>query len=156
MKIKNKYYKETEYLLYNYNMFKIAIENMEKQIEYFKKEDGSKGINYNGVSISPTFKFVSDTEDTALSNIEKIQYLEQQIDGIKSKLDRVDRALEGLTRIERQIMQEKYMEGKQWYIVAYNASYSERHCRNLRKNAIEKIAIGIFGDISVSLPHLGK
>lgn len=156
MKIKDRYYKETEYLLYNYKMFEIAIENMEKEIKLIESNDGIAGISYNGVNISPTHKFFSDTEDTALANSEKIHYLEHSIQAIKSKLESINRALKGLTEVERQIIHEKYIEGKQWYIVAYNASYSERHCRNLRRNAIEKIAIGIFGEIATSLPHFDK
>lgn len=156
MKIKSKYYKETEYLLYNYEMFKIAIENMKKEIEFIKLEDGTKGISYNGISTSPTNEFKSITEDTALSKIEKIDYLNHSIRRIENKIDRIDRAIGGLTEVERNIIKDKYMRGKQWYTVAYNVSYSERHCRNFRRNAIGKIAIGIFGNIATSLPHLDK
>lgn len=156
MDIKEKYYKETEYLLYNYKMFKISIENMNKEIEFIKKEDGAKGISYDGIRTSPTHKFSSATEDTALSNIEKIDYLEHSIRKIENKIERIDRAIEGLTDSEKSVVLDKYLKGQQWYIVAYNVCYSERQCRNLRRSAIEKIAIGLFGEIATSLPHPGK
>jgi len=67
MKVKSKYYKETEYLLYSYKMFKISIENMKEEIEYLESEDGMTGISYDGISTSPTHKFSSITENTVLS-----------------------------------------------------------------------------------------
>ncbi|MGJ0848168.1 hypothetical protein ACR77J_15870 [Tissierella praeacuta] len=150
------YYKETEYLLYNYKMFQISIKNMQNEIESLEKEDGTSAINYSGVQTSPTNKFSSSTESTALSISERIDYLEHSIKRTKSKLDRIDKAIEGLTEKEKDIITKKYIEGKQWYVVAYNVSYSERQCRNIRTKAIKKIAIGIFGEVATSLPHLGK
>lgn len=150
MKIKNKCYKETEYLLYSYKMFKISIENMKNEIEYIKnEEDGLTAINYDGINTSPTNKFSSSTEDTALSVSEKICYLEHSIRRIESKLERIDRALEGLTEIERQVIKQRYIEGLQWWQVGYQVKYSERHCKRIRTGAIEKIAIGINGDKAI-------
>lgn len=145
MEITSKYYKQTEYLLYKYKMFKISIENMNKEIEFIRREDGSRGIGYDGISSSPTNQFSSATEDTALSNIEKIDYLEHSIRRIGNKIERIDRTLEGLTEEEKKIISGRYIEGHQWYIVAYEVGYSERHCKRLRNEAIEKIIIGLHG-----------
>ena len=149
MKVKSKYYKETEYLLYSYKMFKISIENMKEEIEYLESEDGMTGISYDGISTSPTHKFSSITENTVLSTSEKIHYLEHSIRRIESRLEGVDRALEGLTDIERQVIEERYIEGLQWWQVGYKAKYSERHCKRIRTNAIEKIVIGLNGDKAI-------
>lgn len=146
MKIKEKYYKETEYLLYNYNMFRISIENMKKEIEFIKDEDGMSGISYNSMFTSPTNKINSITEDVALSNSEKVHFLEHNIKRVENKITRIDKALEGLTDIEERIITGKYIEGKQWYVVAYSVRYSERHCKRIRTDAIVKIAIGMNGD----------
>ncbi|OZV10776.1 hypothetical protein CIW83_18325 [Tissierella sp. P1] len=140
------YYKETEYLLYNYKMFEISIENMEQEIEYLEKEDGMTGISYDGISTSPTHKFSSITEDAALSNSEKIQFLQRNIERNRRQLEKIDRAMMGLSEVERIILEQKYIEGKQWWQVAHKAGYSERQCRNIRKDAINKMIIGIFGD----------
>lgn len=149
MKIKNKYYKKTEYLLYNYKMFKISIENMKDEIKYLEGEDGMTGIKYDGISTSPTHKFSSVTEDTVLSVSEKIDYLEHSIRRIESTLEGIDRALGGLSYIERDVVTERYIEGQQWWQVGYKVKYSERHCRRIRTGAIEKIAIGINGDKAI-------
>lgn len=143
------YYKKTEYLLYNYKVLEINIVNMQQEIEYLKNNDGSTGLSYDGISTSPTNRISSSTEDIALSNSEKIHYLERCIKKNERLLDSVNRAMEGLTDIERLILRQKYIEGKQWWQVASMAGYSERHCRSMRRNAIEKMGLGIFGETSV-------
>lgn len=145
MSKEHNYYKETEYLLYNYKMLQISIENMEQEIEYLKKEDGVSGISYDGINTSPTHKFSSVTEDAALSNREKIHYLERIIEKHRRTIESINRAMEGLTDIERKIIQEKYIEGKQWYVVAYDVNCSESTGKRYRRRAINKLSIGIFG-----------
>lgn len=143
------YYKETEYLLYNYKMFEISIKNMQNEIENLKKEDGASAINYSGIQTSPTNKFSSSTENTALSISERIDYLEHSIKRMKNRLESINEALEGLTEIERDIITKRYIEGSQWYVIAYHVKYTERWCKQLRSKAIKKLIIGIFGDKAI-------
>ncbi|NLY46846.1 MAG: hypothetical protein GX053_12795 [Tissierella sp.] len=140
------YYKKTEYLLYNYKMIEISIENMEQEIEYLKNNDGTSGLSYDGISTSPTNKTSNPTENVALSNSEKIHYLEHNIRKNKRLLDSVNRALEGLTNTERIILQQKYIEGKQWWQVSAMAGYSESWSKSVRKEAINKLIIGMYGE----------
>lgn len=156
MKIIEKYYKETEYLLYNYKMFEISINNMEMEIDYLKKEDGSKGLSYDSIPTSKTYKINSSTEDTALSITEKIDYIEHSIKRMQSKIDSLNKALKGLSDVEKDVITKKYISGKQWFVVAYEVNFCERQCRNIRTDAIKKIALGMYGDVATSLPHLGK
>lgn len=137
-------YKKTEYLLYNYKMFQISIENMKGDIDLLKIECGVSGISTDGANISQTYKISSITEETALSNVEKIEYLEQNIGKLENMIEKIDRTLEGLTEEERDIITTRYIEGKQWWQVAHKLRYSERHCRRLRTEAIEKMIIGLF------------
>lgn len=145
MKSIDKHYKETEYLLYNYKMLKINIENMKNDIELLKEECGISGVNTDSISTSKTYKISSISEDTALSNIEKIDFLERNIGRTEKKVERVDRTLEGLTEEERSILINRYIEGKQWWQVASLVRYSERHCKRMRNEAIDKMIIGLFG-----------
>lgn len=57
----------------------------------------------------------------------------------------VDRTLEGLTEQECKVVTWKYIEGKQWWQVASEVCYSETHVRRIRKKAIDKLVIGIYG-----------
>lgn len=145
MSKEHNYYKETEYLLYNYKMFQISIKNMEQEIEYLKKEDGVSGISYDGINTSPTHKFSSLTEDAALSNREKIHYLERIIEKHRRTIESINRAMEGLSEVERIILEQKYIEGKQWWQVGSVVKYSERHCKRIRTEAVNKLIVGIYG-----------
>ncbi|HHV37868.1 MAG TPA: hypothetical protein GXX70_00035 [Tepidimicrobium sp.] len=149
MQIKEKYYKKVEYLLYNYNMFKIAIDNIESQIDFLEKSKDIRDISaikYDEPAISKTYKFSSIVEDKALGIGEKIHYLERSIGNMQSRVNSIDNAMGGLTEIERTVITEKYIKGKQWWQVSGVVRYSERHCRNIRTDAIKKLAIGIFGE----------
>lgn len=146
MKIKDKYYKSVEKLLYNYNMLKINIEITDKQLEELKYEDGITGISYDGEKICKTYKFHSKTEDTAIRNIEVEELLKKRKEKLQSKLDILDKLTEGLNEVEREIIRMYYIEGKQWWQIAYEVKYSERHCRRIRAEAICKLAVGLYGE----------
>lgn len=149
IKIKDKYYKETEHLLYNYNMFQISIENLKQEIEHLKKEDGIKSVDYQQATTSQTYQYKSVVEDIVLAVSDRIHCLERSIERMQNKIDAINRALDGLTKTERQIIQKRYFEGKPWYVIAYEVAYNERWCKELRRRAISKIAIGIHGDTAL-------
>lgn len=138
-------YRKVEKLLYNYKMLQISIKNMQEEIEFIKNDYGIQGISYDGISTSPTNKFSSSVENTALSNSEKIHSLECQINIMQRDIEKVDRTLKGLTELERSVITEKYINSKQWWQVGSKVRFSERHCRNIRKQAINKLVIGVFG-----------
>ena len=146
MKIKDKYYKSVEKLLYNYNMLKINIEIMDKQLEELKHEDGMTSISFDGVSISKTNKIHSQTEDTAMRKIEAEELLRKRKEKLESKLETINKLLSGLNDIERKIIVMYYIKGKQWWQIAYEVKYSERHCRRIRAEAICKLAVGLYGE----------
>ena len=127
-------YQKVENLLYNYKMLEISILNMRQEIEYLNKEDGMSGLSYDGISTSPTNQCKSATEGTALSNMEKIHFLEHSILRATKDIEKVERALEGLEDIERKILIEKYINSKQWWQVASVVCYSEVWCRKLATN----------------------
>ncbi|WP_427340634.1 sigma factor-like helix-turn-helix DNA-binding protein [Caloranaerobacter sp. DY30410] len=143
--VKEKYYRATEKLLYNYKMLKVSIENMKAEIEELKKESGITGINYEGEKTSETHKITQPTEEQSLRNITQEYLLRKRIEITQNKIDRIDRALEGLNETERKIVVMRYIEGMQWFKIAYEVNYNERWCKELRKRAIEKLAIGIYG-----------
>lgn len=135
-----------EELLKNYNMKKIKIENLEKEIEYVKEDNELKGISYDGVSTSPTNEVKSIVESTVLGNLEKIEYLEHLIKRHRIDIEKLDRSLEGLEEVERTVVVEKYINSKQWWQVASKVKHGERYCRTIRKNAIDKLVIGVYGE----------
>lgn len=145
MKIKKKYYKRIERLLYNYNMLRINIQIADKQLENLKEEDGMHAINYDKGKISNTFKVNCPTEETAIKNIEKETLIVEKREKLISKLETLQLLISGLSDIERKIIDMYYIEGKQWWQIAYEVKYSERHCRRIRSDAIGKLAVGLYG-----------
>lgn len=119
---------------------------MQQEINLLSDEDGMTGVSFDGVSTSPTNRIGSITEDTALSVSEKIDYLEHSIKRTQASIEKINKALEGLSSTELNLVKAKYFEGKQWWRVTYYVGYSERHCRRIRREAIQKMAIAIHGD----------
>lgn len=138
-------YARVEKLLHNYNMLKVNIANIRREIDFIKNSYGIKGVNYDKVGGSSN-ETSNPTQDAALRKIEEIKKLESDIRKNEVKLDKINKTLEVLTDIEREVLVGKYIESKQWWEVAASVRYSERHCRNIRRRAVLKMAAGIFGD----------
>ena len=138
-------YAKVEKMLSNYKMMKIGIINMEQEIEYLKQDDGVKGIGFDSISTSPTNQTSDIVANTVIARSEKIHYLERIIERNKKDIERLDRALDGLEGIEKTVVVERYINARQWWQVASVAKYSERHCKRIRTEAINKLAVGIFG-----------
>lgn len=149
----NDVYKKTEWMLYNYKMLKVSVQNLKSEIEELKSDTvGTGAIRYDKEKSSPTYNIVCTTEEEAIDNIERISKLEKQIMKTQNKIDKIDRALDALNDDERKIIKLRYIEGLQWWQVAGMAKYSERWCREKRKGAIGKLALGLFGDTSLLVP----
>jgi ArpU family phage transcriptional regulator len=146
MKIKDKYYKSVEKLLYNYNMLKLNIEIIYKQLGELEEEDGLTSISFDGASISKTNKIHSQTEDTVMRKIEAEELLRKRKEKLESKLETINKLLTGLNDVERRIIVMYYIHGFQWWQIAYEVKYSERHCRRIRAEAICKLAVGLYGE----------
>lgn len=127
-------------------MLKINVINMEMEIEYLKNNDGMKGLSYDGISTSPTNETKSSTENIALSNMEAVTYLQRMITKATLEIESIDRALEGLESNEKVLLIERYVNNKEWWKVASIVKYSERHCKRIRTDAINKLAVGLYGN----------
>lgn len=139
------YYKATEKFLYNYNSLKASIENMKQEITEMDYRELS-AINYNKEPTSKTYAFHSSTEEAAIYTADKKSLLEHRIKITEGKLERIDRAIEALNELEQRIIKLRYIEGKQWWQIAYEIRYSEKWGKELRRRAIGKIAVGLFGE----------
>lgn len=134
-------------------MKKINIGILEKEIEFVKEDIELQGISYDGVSTSPTNEIKSITESTVLGKLEKVDYLEHLIKRHKMDIEKLEKALEGLEEIERDVVVERYIKAKQWWQVAGVVRYSESHSKLIRKKAIDKLVVGIYGENSTNVRH---
>jgi DNA-directed RNA polymerase specialized sigma subunit len=147
------YYKATEKFLYNYNSLKASIENMKQEIEEIEYL-GMSAINYDHEITGKTFVFHSITENEAIKVSEKKRILETRIKILENKLERIDRAVDALNDIEQKIIKLRYYEEWQWCQIAYEVRYSEKWCRELRRRAVRKVAIGLFGEEALAKDFL--
>lgn len=138
-------YKRVEKMLYNYKMQVISIINIREEIKLIQEDCGVGAICYDSQP-SNTNKINSIVENVTLSATEKIEYLERTINRLQRQIDKVDRTIEGLTEEEQVIIRERYINGLQWYKVAYKVGYSENHSKKKRKEAIKKMVDGIYGE----------
>ena len=142
------YYKATEKFLYNYNSLKASIENMKQEIEEIDYQEIS-AVNYEKEPTGKTYAFHSITEEAGIRAAEKKKLLEKRIKATQSKLERIDRAIKALNDTERQIITERYIGGRQWWEIAYKVRFNESWCKELRRRAVRKIAIGLFGEVAI-------
>lgn len=141
------YYSITEEYLKNYKPLKASIENMRKEIEdldYYVAS--SPSLEYIGEK-----KYKQSSTENAVINIEnKKKKIENNINSIESKLERIEKGIETLNETEKYVIVERYFEGRQWWVIAYKLKYSERWCKELRRRAVEKISISLFGEKAMS------
>ena len=139
-------YDSIENLLYNYKMLKINIEIADNQLKELEKEDGMTGIAYDGIITSKTNKTGNPTSNIAERNITSEELILKRKEKLENKLNTLDRLIDGLNEIERQIIIKKYIDGLQWWQVGYSVKYSERWCKQLRTQAINKLVVGLYGE----------
>lgn len=139
------HYKAAEKFLYNYNSLKASIKNMKQEIEEMDYREISS-VNYEREPVCKTYAFNSSTENEAVRVADRKAEIAGRIKLLEGKMGRIDRAIEALNPAEKKIIIERYISGRQWWEVAYNVKYNERWCREVRKRAINKIAVGLFGE----------
>jgi len=140
-------YSQIEDILYNYKMIKASIENNKLKLENMELEDGSKAITY-GEPNSNTNKINSITEKAAIKNIERKEKLKRNIALDTNKIKMIDNAIQGLSELERTIIEMFYIENLEWWKVAAKVCYSEGWCKAKRREAINRILFSINGDNS--------
>lgn len=136
-------YKKVEGLLKNYRMYKCYIDNIKNEIDFIRSRCGTGEVDYE-FSGGLTNAISSITEAQAIQNIEDIEKLEEELKVLEYNLDKIDKCIECLDDIEKAIVTKYYIEGQQWFEIAYEYKYSERHCKRIRTAAINSISVGMY------------
>lgn len=82
------------------------------------------------------------TENLALELYKK----STKIKHVSAKIKAIENALEILNEDERAIITMKYLESQPWYVIAYKVQYSESQSKRIRRRAIRKICVALFGE----------
>ncbi|MBB6218011.1 DNA-directed RNA polymerase specialized sigma subunit [Anaerosolibacter carboniphilus] len=149
IEVKEKYYKMAEKALKYYHLLRANIDNLEDELLEVDLELGAKAIDYSREKIGQTFKINHPVEEEVIHRVEKKDMIQRQIDFLNNKLARVDRALESLDEVEQKVIISRYLKGRPWYKIAYEVSYNERWCKEVRKRGISKVAVALYGNTAL-------
>lgn len=137
------YEQETQIIkwLRNYEAYKCGIENLNELVEDIADE--GMGIDYSKDQLSPSHAFSSTVENKVLK-LEKL-HVTDKIKTMTNTVHSLDRALSSLTDIEKAVVVNRYIKGLYYYQFCYKVCVSERTAKRIRKSALIKMGIVIFG-----------
>ena len=138
----------TEKLLYGYLDIEEFIQDTEEKIKAMDHEEFVTtvgAINYDSIQVSPTFNIGRITERKALDRVEEETELKIELYRNKKLKKEIDKAVNNLSPIHRDIIHFKYFEGLEWSEIVEKMNYEERQLRNKKNEAIKSIARKLFG-----------
>jgi DNA-directed RNA polymerase specialized sigma subunit len=137
------YQKEQQIIewLQDYEALKAGAENLKQAIEDIAEE--GMGINYDKDPSGPTNKFHSVVENAALK-VDRLN-IQHRIKVMSNIVNNIDKALLSLNDIERAVITNRCMSGLYYYQFCYQIGASERTAKRIKKEALRKMSIVIFG-----------
>lgn len=151
--------KRTEWLLRNYKIFRSLVESMEDEVRQLEgygiiREDGVKAIRYDILAMGSSNKVSSPSENAALKNLRRIEYLKCQINMAKTNLNSIDRVIDSLGSIEKEILKSRYIENLSWKEVSLKTNFSIRWCNSIGRKSLQKVTTALGGGSSDLVPIL--
>jgi hypothetical protein len=138
-----KYQKQQQIIewLKEYEALQAGIDNLKQTIDDIAEE--GMGINYDKDPAGPTNKFNSIVENAAVK-IDKLN-IGHRIRVMQNIVNNIDKALAILTDIEKNVIVNRCVKGKYYYQFCYEICVSERTAKRIKKEALNKMVIVIFG-----------
>ncbi|GAA0230175.1 RNA polymerase sigma factor [Metaclostridioides mangenotii] len=140
--------KFTERLLKGYRELKLHLEELKRLKETLKCDYTTQAITYDKEKVSPTNKISKEVEEEVIRTLSKIEELEKEIEEENSLIAKIERAINNLKPIHKEIIEYKYIDGLSWDEIiekTKNTTYSERSLKYKRSEAVKSIAIRLFG-----------
>lgn len=133
--------RQIEEWLQDYGAYKARIDNLKNMIEDIAEE--GMGISYDKDPSGPTNKFNSITEN-AVIKLDKFD-IQHKVRVVTNIVNSIDKALASLTDIERTVIENRCIKSQYYYQFCYKICVSERTAKRIKKEALKKMAIVIFG-----------
>lgn len=146
--LEKSYFKFTEKILYGYRDIEDFIIDTEEKIKDMDQEDFITtvgAINYDSIQVSQTFNVGRVTENKALDRVEEETELKIELYRNKKLKKEIDRAVNNLSSIHKDVIRFRYFEGLEWTQIVDKMHYEERQLRNKKNEAIKSIARKLFG-----------
>ncbi len=146
-KLENSCFKFTEKLLYNYREMESHILTLESLKNDIKSEDylAIRAITYDSIKVSPTYKISNAVRDGVIDPVKVVQEIEIDIYHEKSLKKKIDKAINNLNHIRKQIIELRYIEGMGWTEMAQKLYHDEKTLRKYKNQAVKSIAVELFG-----------
>ena len=132
-------YKQIQKMLYDYPIKKKQIGVDEISLEEMKlySKDIS-ALRYDGVKVNNS-SVRDETAEEAIRNAEREAFLKNRIEANKLYIKKIDKAMEVLTKTEREIINQKYFLLMRDYEVYDGLCLSRANYYRIKKEAVEKI-----------------
>jgi len=128
-------------MLRQYKYVKASITYLEETI--IDISEAGLGISYSNDVISKTNK-INSTVEIAVIKIDK-QDINQKIKSMKNTILSIDAALAALSEVERIIIINRFIEKKHYYEFIHTVFMCERTAKRIKKQALKKMVIIVFG-----------
>lgn len=151
VKTPNRYISITRSYLKKYNQFKITIENLTDEItaqEELLNSDVAASISkYGDDTIGGTSEL--NTVESAVYRHEiiekRISEMRANVTDIERIIRKVNRAIEGLSKENKQLITAYYIDGKNWQEIGKDNYFTEKWARDKGNKAIKELSKMIFG-----------
>ncbi len=152
--MKSELYKQTERRLYDYPFLVKRIEMIKKRLEELEMSSLKGGHTYLLSSAQSLFE---DCIAAEASNISDFRILLQQELKEKSNIVfEIEKALECLTELERQIIVMRYFKMFRMSEISDKLGYSREYSSRVRKRAVNKIGMVLWGVTSEEMEKKRK
>ncbi|MDM8127019.1 sigma factor-like helix-turn-helix DNA-binding protein [Paraclostridium benzoelyticum] len=137
----------TEKILYNYAEMGYHIENLEFDIKNLQagKKVAIRAIRYDDIKTSQTYNISRQVESEVIDMVAYVQDLEIEVYKEKRLKKQIDRAINNLKPIRKQIIELRYLEGMDWTTMSQELHYDEKTLRKYKNEAVKSIAVELFG-----------
>lgn len=143
-RMKRDYIKDTKRILRDYPCLISEYSLKARELENIRSNDGLRGVTHS-IAQSQNNSISSKVECIGEKNIEHEQEILREFNKLEVEVLRIEKALNELEEIERQVIELKYFKCKNWGYVADAVHYSEIHTKRIGKDAVTKICTSLFG-----------
>lgn len=145
--LEDRCFKFTEKILYNYKHMESHIENLKSLKNDITAGDkvALRAITYDNIKVSPTYKISNAVLDGVIDPVKTIQEIDIDIYHENSLKKKIDRAINNLDVIRKEIIKLRYDEKKSWLEMSQDLYYDEKTLRKYKNEAIKSISIELFG-----------
>ena len=141
---KDKTFSDAEGKLYNYKSMKIELNSLKIDLEYLEIDyKGCKAISYADERTGQTNNISNTVENEVLAKERQIIEIENKIHKKERQIRKIENALELLKEEEKRLVSFRYFSNRKkapsWLDVGEEIGYSDKKCRVMRNDIINKI-----------------